>query len=388
MLRSRSALAFASVALLLALATAVGLVVLWPDGSRNEKIPQATQLETEEAVATDVRDIPCQDPFTPRCANVDFRLESGPDEGLKVTLPIGDPVPDVGDRVRLFKIDAPPELEGQVDFEPYAFSDFERRMPMLWLAVAFAAAVIVTGRWRGLRALIGLGASLAVVLFFIVPAILDGRSPLGVAVVGSLAVMFVTMALAHGVGPKTLAASLGTAASLALIVGLAVLSTKVAHLTGFSSEEASFLRVNVAGLSIEGLVLAGMVIAALGVLDDVTVSQAATVLALRQANPAQGFALLFRRAISVGRDHIAATVNTLVLAYVGASLPVLLVFVVGNTPFATAVNGEVVAENVIATLVGSIGLVAAVPTTTALAALLATRLPPRALPHEAHGHVH
>jgi uncharacterized membrane protein len=130
------------------------------------------------------------------------------------------------------------------------------------------------------------------------------------------------------------------------------------------------------------------VIAALGVLDEVTISQAATVLALRQANPAQGLALLFRRTISVGRDHIAATVNTLVLAYVGASLPVLLVFAVGNTPFATAVNGEVVAENVIATLVGSIGLVAAVPATTALAAPLATRLPPRALPHEAHGHVH
>jgi uncharacterized membrane protein len=131
-----------------------------------------------------------------------------------------------------------------------------------------------------------------------------------------------------------------------------------------------------------------MVIAALGVLDDVTISQASTVLALHQANPQQSFTVLFGRALSVGRDHIAATVNTLVLAYAGASLTVLLVFSVGNASFGTALNGEAVAEPVVGMLVGSIGLVAAVPVTTALAAVLAARLPPSESRADAHGHVH
>jgi uncharacterized membrane protein len=124
------------------------------------------------------------------------------------------------------------------------------------------------------------------------------------------------------------------------------------------------------------------------VLDDVTISQASTVLALHQANPQQGFTVLFRRALSVGRDHIAATVNTLVLAYAGASLTVLLVFSVGNASFGTALNGEAVAEPVVGMLVGSIGLVAAVPVTTALAAVLAARLPPSESRADTHGHVH
>ena len=136
------------------------------------------------------------------------------------------------------------------------------------------------------------------------------------------------------------------------------------------------MQANAGAVSLEGLVLAGIVIGALGVLDDVTVSQASAVMALQRANPAQGFGQLYRGGLTVGRDHVAATVNTLVLAYVGASLPILLIFAVGETPFADAVNREAVAEQIVATLVGSIGLIAAVPVTTALAALLAARQPP------------
>jgi uncharacterized membrane protein len=235
---------------------------------------------------------------------------------------------------------------------------------------------------------VGLAASLAVVIFFVVPAILDGRPPLAVALAGGVAVMLVTIALAHGLGAKSIAAALGTAFSLALTVGLALLFTNLTHLTGFSSEEAVLLNATGAGVSFKGLVLAGMVIAALGVLDDVTVSQASTVMALRRAHPGQTLGQLYRGALEVGRDHVAATVNTLVLAYAGASLPILLVFSVGATPFADAVNGEAVAEPIVATLVGSIGLIAAVPITTALAALLATRLPAERLPDAAHGHAH
>jgi uncharacterized membrane protein len=260
---------------------------------------------------------------------------------------------------------------------------------MLWLALGFVAIVLLFGRLRGGLSLIGLVASLLLVVGFIVPSILDGRPPLLVAVVGAFAVMLATITLAHGIGPKGIAALLGTAAALGLTVVLAAAFTTLASITGQSSEESLLVQVGQTSLSLEGLVRAGMVIGALGVLDDVTVSQASAVMALRRANPAQTARELYQGALAVGRDHVAATVNTLVLAYAGASLPILLLFSVGNTSFGDAVNNEAVAANIVATLVGSIGLIAAVPLTTALAALLAVHLSPGELEHEGHaGHAH
>ena len=229
--------------------------------------------------------------------------------------------------------------------------------------------------------------SLVIVIGFIVPAILDGASPEGVALVGALAIMLVTIPLAHGLGPTALAACLGTTASLLLILGLASVFTELAHLTGLSSDEAIYLRSTSGDVSLQGLLLAGMVIAALGVLDDLTITQASTVLALHRANPVLRTAELFRRALAVGHDHIAATVNTLFLAYAGAALPVLLIFNLSETSFSDAVNTEAVAAEVVGTLVGSIGLIAAVPVTTAIAAVLATRTAGRPLPAP-HPHAH
>jgi uncharacterized membrane protein len=229
--------------------------------------------------------------------------------------------------------------------------------------------------------------SVAVVLVFIVPAILDGRSPVAVAIVGALAVMLATIVLTHGLGIKSLAAMLGTGVSLLLTALLAVLFVGLTNITGLSSEEAVILHANDPAISIEGLVLAGTVIAALGVLDDVTISQASVVIALQRANPGQRFGELFSRALSVGRDHVAATVNTLILAYVGASLPILLIFATKETSLTDAVSSEAVAESIVGTLVGSIGLIAAVPLTTVLAAVLAARIRPAELPENA-GHTH
>jgi uncharacterized membrane protein len=163
---------------------------------------------------------------------------------------------------------------------------------------------------------------------------------------------------------------------------------ELAHLTGLSSDEAIFVRAAVGDVSIQGLLLAGMVIGALGVLDDLTVSQASAVIELRRANPSYAFADLFRSAVRIGQDHVAATVNTLVLAYAGASLPVLLIFSIGGVSFGDAVNGEAVASAIVAMLVGSIGLIAAVPTTTALASLLATQVDPSALGEAPSPHAH
>jgi uncharacterized membrane protein len=276
--------------------------------------------------------------------------------------------------------------------DAYSFSDFERRTPLYALFALFAVLVVVLGRMKGLRALVGLAASLVVVTQFIVPAILEGSAPLPVALVGALAVMLITVFLAHGTGVTSIAAVLGSAASLIVTALLAVLFVGLAEITGFSSEAATLLQGSMgqsgSTLSLQGLLLAGIVVGALGVLDDVTVSQASTVVALQRADPAQSLGRLFGGAIAVGRDHLSATVNTLVLAYVGAALPVLLIFEQQGTSFGDALNAELVAAEVVAMLVGSIGLILAVPLTTGLAAWLARLLPPDALPADVHAHAH
>jgi uncharacterized membrane protein len=176
--------------------------------------------------------------------------------------------------------------------------------------------------------------------------------------------------------------------SFLLAAGLAYAFARIAHLSGASTDESVYLGASQSRLSLQGLLVAGMVIGALGVLVDLTVSQASTVIALRRVSPSLGFGGLFRSALEVGHDHIAATVATLVFAYAGAALPVLLIFSVGGTSFADAVNGEAVADEVIAALVGSIGLIASMPITTALAALLAPRMSDRQVAAAEHAHAH
>jgi uncharacterized membrane protein len=372
-------------------ATVIGLVTLWPDDAKLQAAPGTlpTQAETEKARVVGVREAACAEGSSEICRRITVELLSGKDRGKRTSFTVGDlgegSNAEVGDRVRVHANPVPATLLGGVKVDPYVFSDFERRRPLALLFAIFAAVVVVTGRVRGLRALIGLVASLGVVIFFLVPAILDGKTPETVALIGAFAVMLVTIPLAHGFGVKTLAACLGTSVSLLLTLVLATTFTDLTHLTGFASEEAIYLRAVTEDVSLQGLLLAGMIVGALGVLDDLTVTQSSTVLALQRANPAQGFGELFRGAVSVGQDHIAATVNTLVLAYVGASLPVLLVFSFGGVSFSDAVNTEAVASQVVAMLVGSIGLIAAVPITTALAALLATRV---RIPLDAHVHAH
>jgi uncharacterized membrane protein len=371
-------------------ATIIGLVALWPDDRTIAAPPGSVPTKTAQAKVVAVREAPCAQGSTQTCHRVTVRLESGKDRGTRTSFTVGQVQEGldltVGDKVRVFANPVPPDASiGGIKPDPYAFADFERRLPLLALFVLFAALVIAAGRFQGLRALVGLVASLAIVIFFLVPAILAGKTPETVALIGAFAIMLATIPLAHGIGVKTLAACLGTSVALVLTLLLAQTFSNLAHLSGISSDEAVFLRATAGDISLQGLLLAGMIVAALGVLDDLTVSQASTVLALQRANPAQGFGQLFRGAVSVGHDHVAATVNTLVLAYVGASLPVLLIFSFGGTAFTDAINTEAVAEQVVATLVGSIGLIAAVPVTTAVAALLATRV---RISADGHAHVH
>ena len=375
----------------LTLIVLVGGIAMRPQGDRGAVQIDVGEIRSAEVVGVSSRG--CRDFAGSGCRRVDVVLRDGPASGTRsfVALPKGEfsPQLSIGDRI---KVAEPPQLDASTAIaprghQPLAFVDFDRGRSLLWLALAFIGVVLSLARWQGARSLIGLVISMAVVLLWLVPAILDGRPPLLVALIGGVGVMIVTTVVTHGVGVKGAAAILGAAATLLLIIVLAVAAVDLAQITGLSSEEASLILAQSAGgVSIQALVLAGIVVGALGVLDDVTISQASTVLALRRANPSMSIGALFKEGMTVGRDHLGATVNTLVLAYAGASLPVLLIFADQGMGFADAVTREVVAQEVVATLVGSIGLVAAVPLTTALAALLGTRIPAPALTGSAHQH--
>jgi uncharacterized membrane protein len=219
-----------------------------------------------------------------------------------------------------------------------------------------------------------------------VPALLRDSPAVLVALVGTIVVAYAAIYLAHGFGLLSTLALAGTLVSLAVTTLLAVVMASLTHLSGLGSEEAQVLRVTAEALDLRGLLIAGIVVGALGVLDDVTVSQVSTVAALRRANPALGARQLYTEATRVGRDHVASTVNTLVLAYAGASLPLLLFFAEGNQPVGRLLTGELVAVEIVRMLVGSIGLVLAVPVTTRLAAVVLAHT--SHVPDDGHDHSH
>jgi uncharacterized membrane protein len=260
----------------------------------------------------------------------------------------------------------------------YQYADRERRGLLIGLAVVFALAVVALGRLRGLAALVGLGLSVMILITFIVPAILEGTDPVLVAAVGAVAIAIASLYLAHGFNDLTHVALLGATGALTITVVLSALMTNLARFSGLAGEESLYLTL-FGGIDVAGLLLAGIVLGALGALDDVTVTQASTVWELRRANPSLGAAELSKAGLRVGRDHIASTVNTLLLAYAGASVPLLLLFGLSQQSLGTIANSEVVAVEIVRTLVGSIGLVAAVPITTWLAARTVIRTAPEEL---------
>ncbi|MCI2420154.1 YibE/F family protein [Saccharopolyspora sp. K220] len=308
------------------------------------------------------------------CVHLGVRMQDGPrpDQTIQQVVPTdpGSPRFAVGDQVVLSYSGADP-----ADPTSYQVVDFQRGTPLLVLAVVFAAAVIVLGRWQGFTALIALGLSLVVLIGFVLPAILAGEDPLLVAVVGAGLIMFVVLYLTHGFSARTSTAVLGTLLSLALIGLLSTIFSAVTSLTGLDEDTASLMGVLGAPIDARGLLLAGIVIGALGVLDDVTVTQTSAVWELRRANPTLSWRQLYSAGLRIGRDHVSSAVNTLVLAYAGAALPMLLAYTLSGRTVGEIVSSQAVAQEVVRTLVGSIGLVAAVPITTAIAAAVAIREP-------------
>jgi uncharacterized membrane protein len=358
----------------IALLTLVGFVVLWPGDTDPAVDGEQFFGERVEAHVESAYSGSCSYSASPGqflCDQVTFRVTSGTPEGetgsLELSLDAAGARLHEGDDIILnYDATAPEEAR-------YQFADFQRSTPLMLLALLFVAAVVVLGRWRGLLAVAGVVLSFAVLVGFVLPALLDGEPPLAVALVGSSAVALIALYLAHGLNERTTVAVLGTMASLALTCFLGWAFVGATELTGLASEEVGFLQVFGGELDFRGLLLAGMVIGALGVLDDVTVTQASAVWELHDANPNRSALSLYRSGLRIGRDHIASTVNTLVLAYAGASLPLLLLFETSDRGLTDILTTESVSVEIVRALVGSIGLVASVPITTGLAALVVTR---------------
>ncbi|MGH2711507.1 MAG: YibE/F family protein [Actinomycetota bacterium] len=352
----------------LAVATIVGLFLLRPTGEERKSLEGlGFTSETYSAVVEKAEELPCEGQAEGGvvCRFITFKLTEGPNDDEFVTQQLvvsrTTPALEPGDKV-MMAFDPLVEREFQ-----YRYYDRERGPVLLWLSLLFAGAVVALGRLRGVSALIGLVASFVVLLQFILPAILDGRDPLMVAIFGSAAVAFIALYTAHGFGAMTTIALIGTLASLAVVAVLANLFVGLTVLSGFGSEEAVVVQIGASNVDLVGIVLGGIVIGALGAIDDMTVTQASAVWELHAANPRMGTGVLLRSALSIGRDHVASTVNTLALAYAGASMPILLLLILSQQNLATVISGEVIATEVVRTLVGSIGLVTAVPLTTALA---------------------
>jgi uncharacterized membrane protein len=306
-------------------------------------------------------------PGAGRCVETLVAIDSGPNAGAETLLESspgpGQPQFAAGDHIRLIR---------QVDEQgatSYAFYDFERGWPLVALAIAFAVVIAAVARWRGLLALVGIVVAFAVLVVFLLPALRDGAPAVPVALVASAAILYAVMYLAHGVNLRTSAALLGTLSALLLAAGLSWAAIQLTHLTGLSDEQNSTVSAYLGSVSISGLLLAGFIIGSLGVLNDVTVTQASTVFELAHLGGSRR--AIFVGAIRVGRDHIASTVYTLVLAYAGSSLPLLLLFSVANRSMGDVLMSESVAIELVRSAVGGIALALSVPLTTAIAAVLA-----------------
>ncbi|MEE1798601.1 YibE/F family protein [Streptomyces sp. JV176] len=380
----------AAVLIPFAAAVVVGLAVLWPGGApAHERTGVGFDRQTFEGQVVQLERVACKDvnasqvpstgdTSTPQgreavreetgeCKKATVELKSGKEKGhtfIEIVQPDAPRQFHVKQGVVVaYAPDAPRDLQ-------YSVSDVDRQFPLTLLAGIFAIAVIVVGRMRGVMALVALVVSFAILTLFILPAILQGSNPLVVAVVGASAIMLVALYLCHGLTARTSVAVLGTLISLLLIGLLGSLFIGWASLTGNTDDNTGLIHGLYPEIDMSGLLLAGVIIGSLGVLDDVTVTQTSAVWELRQADPTMGPRALYRAGIRIGRDHIASVVNTLVLAYAGAALPLLLLFSIAQSSVGAVANSELVAEEIVRTLVGSIGLVASVPVTTALAALV------------------
>lgn len=367
------------------LAAVAGLVLLWPSGGLPESrfdsgtpvdgtVTSASTGACEQPGGVDVDTGGAQKPAA-RCLTLEVELTGGPAEGRTIRkvsrVQLDTPRFSAGDDVVLAFTGGDP-----ADPNAYQVKDFQRGSELILLAGFFALAVLLLSRWQGLRALVALGLTFGVIALFVLPAILGGSDPLLVAITAAGVIMFVTLYLTHGVSARTSVAVLGTLISLVLIGLISALFSALTQLTGIDETSATLMGSLGHGIDTRGLLLAGVVIGALGVLDDVTVTQASAVWELRAANERLTWRELYTSGLRIGRDHVASAVNTLVLAYAGAALPVLLYSAISSAGTGYILGSQDIAQEIVRTLAGSIGIIAAVPVTTLLAAWVVSREDP------------
>jgi uncharacterized membrane protein len=387
--------------IVIGVAVLAGAVWLWPSHQKVD-IPLPFQNAAGGAVTTEAGHVlsskaaPCGSPSAGAVLTADpeqaaagggqcvqnlVAIDSGPNKGANTVLEFsgpGQPNLVVGDHIRISR---------QVDAAgatSYAFFDYERTWPLTALAAAFAVVIVAVAGWRGLRGLIGIVVAFAVLVLFLLPALRDGASAIPVALVASAAILYAVIYLAHGVSLRTSAALLGTLTALLLAAFLSWGAIELAHLTGLSEEQNNEVAAYLGHVSITGLLLAGFIIGSLGVLNDVTVTQASTVFELAGLGDGSSRRAIFLGAMRVGRDHIASTVYTLVLAYAGSALPLLLLFSVASRSLGDVLTSESVAIEIARSAVGGIALALSVPLTTAIAAVLATPTTAPAAPAGMH----
>ncbi|MEC5200262.1 putative membrane protein [Arthrobacter sp. PL16] len=386
--RRRATLLLSAILVPLGVVTLIAMVLLWPSGDRSS-LAVANPYATADGVSFDrgtVREVGEAD-----CPSSQPTVDAG---GTALTCTIAYTQPALGGEV--IAVEVTPELAKTNAVEPgdeirylnlanviqggaapYVFVDFVRSVPIVALAVVYAVVVIAVARWRGLRAMIGLVGALVILAQFILPGLVEGAPPLLLGLVGSVVIMYGVLYFAHGFSARTSTALLGTVFGLGVTAVLAAWATDTAHLTGVGDENAYAL-VNASDeLSISSIILCGLIISGLGVLNDVTITQSSSVWELYELAPNTSGRRLFASAMRIGRDHIASTVYTIAFAYAGAALPVLiLVSLYDRALIETLTSGEL-AEEVVRTLVGSIGLVLAIPLTTLIAVLVVKAVGPR-----------
>ena len=424
--RSKANRILAAVLIPLALLTLAGMATLWPSGSK-EGISLANPYATAPGVTFDTGTI--QNVLTGSCTQGGSQQGSGqqggsqqgsgqqgsnqqgqgqqsgtqqpPGQGSECTFAVtepdkgGSPVkvvinPDVasshgvkpGDKIRYLNLSNVQGATGSQGSPAYIFVDFVRTLPIILLAVLYAVVVIAVARWRGLRALIGLVGAYFVLANFLLPGLVEGKPPLLLALVGSTVIMIGVLYFAHGFSARTSTALLGTIFGLAITALLAAWATDAANLAGVGSHDAATLVNTSSNISISGVILCGLIISGLGVLNDVTITQSSAVWELYELAPASSARKLFTSAMRIGRDHIASTVYTIAFAYAGAALPILIIVMLYDRPLMDTLTSAELSEEVIRTLVGSIGLVLAIPVTTLIAVLVvkATGLRQPAIP--------
>ena len=375
----RKSLVFRLIAAMLmiaAVATLIGIFALWPNNERSEEIQRnaediALTSDLLKATVHEASESICGYSISSEvemCRNVTVVVQEGLESGSLVVLPEVNtsfdptfPQLAAGDNV-ILGFDSVTNS--------YYYQDRDRMSSLWWLILLFAVTVICLARVRGLLALFAMGGTVLMLVKFIAPSVLDGNDPVLVCVVAAAAIAYFSLYFTHGFSLMTTVALAGTLIALGLTLGISWIFFELAKFSGYSSEEAFVLPFLAESLDVRGLLLGGTIIAALGALDDVTVTQAATVLELSARNKALSTRQLMMSGLRVGREHIASTVNTLLLAYAGSSIPLLLLFAVSEQSLGDVANSELIAIEVVRTLCGSIGLVAALPITTYLAALL------------------